>query len=81
MHINAEVDPNLWTEYPGVSVNRKTPRVEVGSGNDPGPKPPCQPPGGRGGWRPKLPSLTFLSAARTAGAASFEAAFLTGAAQ
>jgi phosphopantothenate---cysteine ligase (CTP) len=27
---HSQVDPNLWTKYPGVSVNRKTPREEIG---------------------------------------------------
>ena len=32
-----EVDPNDWTEYPGVSVNRKTPSQETGKRERPPP--------------------------------------------
>jgi YD repeat-containing protein len=32
-----EVDPNVWTKYPGVSVNRKTPRQETGKRERPPP--------------------------------------------
>jgi len=33
----SEVDPNDWTEYPGVSVNRKTPSQETGKRERPPP--------------------------------------------